>query len=81
MSETLYLEENLQLDYNHLESVNCICGTGKKRIGELLCESCMAALEPEERSRLNGMKPGEGVASACSTAHNRMWRAKRGWRV
>jgi hypothetical protein len=75
-----YLEENLQMDYNHLESTICFC-QGPKEIGDLLCSLCMKALAPEERSRLNGMKPGEGMASAASIAHNQMWRKRRGFTI
>jgi hypothetical protein len=74
-----YLDENLEMDYNHLESRQCFC-QAVKEIGEPMCGLCLKALEPVERARLLGMKPGEGVASSASMTHNRMWRRKRGWR-
>jgi hypothetical protein len=74
----LYLEENLQMDYNHLEARDCFC-TRAKGIGSLMCASCLTAIAHEERSRLMAMKPGEGIASAAAMTHNQMWRAKKGW--
>jgi hypothetical protein len=73
-----YLEENLSTDYNHLESTICLCQRSKD-MGDLLCGLCLKALDPLERTRLASMKPGEGVATAASIAHNRMWRKRRGW--
>jgi hypothetical protein len=74
-----YLDENLALDYNHLESIRCFC-QGAKGIGDVLCSRCVAAIDPAERARLAAMRPGDGLASAASVAHNQMWRAKKGWR-
>jgi hypothetical protein len=75
---TLYLEENLQLDYNHLESVDCFCG-GPKEIGDVLCPRCLALLPPMDRTKLFGMKPGEGLASEVAHLHGMMLRARKGW--
>jgi len=74
-----YLHENLQLDYNHLESRQCFCQS-VKQIGELMCTRCLAAINADDRKVLVTMKPGEGVASAAAIAHTQMWRSKKGWR-
>ncbi len=76
-----YLEENLQLDYNHLEAPTCFCGS-KKALGEILCAACMAKLPPDEYAQLLGMKPGSGLCSAAATAHREMQRKdNEGFRV
>jgi hypothetical protein len=62
-----YLEENLQLDYNHLESTICFC-TGKKDLGAILCRDCMGFLSVEAGRMLLAMKPGEGLCSAAAIA-------------
>jgi hypothetical protein len=73
---TQYLEENLHLDYNHLESVTCFCGA-RKAIGDLLCRACLAKLPPAEYAELLGMKPGSGLCMAAAIARREMQSRER----
>jgi hypothetical protein len=62
-----YIEENLQLDYGHLESKNCFCGD-RKNIGDILCPKCMERVPLAQLSWLFSLRPGEGVAAAAAIA-------------
>jgi len=73
---SLVLDENLRLDYNHLDSRVCFCG-GLKEMGELMCERCEKAIPPAERTRLHALKPGQGMVAEAKIAHARLLRRGR----
>lgn len=74
-----YLNENLALDYNRLESHRCLC-TSEKATGALMCAVCWDALAPDVRTALANMRPGEGLAAAADLARAEIAGKKRGWR-
>jgi len=57
-----YLEYNLSLDYDLLDSFHCPCGE-KKELGAKMCAACYRRLTTGEQVQLAGMRPGDGLAS------------------
>ncbi len=76
---TLYIDENLQTDYNRLEARHCLC-TAQKVIGSLMCDVCLNALAPDVRTAIEAMLPGSGLAAVADLAHSQIPRKKWGWR-
>ena len=59
------LEINLQIDYDLLESLRCLCGL-KKQPGQKMCETCWRRLATTQQAKLSGLWPGDGVADAVA---------------
>jgi uncharacterized membrane protein len=59
------LEINLQIDYDLLESLRCLCGL-KKDPGQKMCENCWRRLSTEQQAKLAGLRAGDGVADAVA---------------
>lgn len=60
-----YLEINLAIDYDLLESRRCLCGLPKE-MGQKMCNLCYSRLRTDKQLHLAGMQPGDGVANAVA---------------
>jgi hypothetical protein len=60
-----YIEVNLQIDYDLLESQRCLCGD-HKTMGQKMCLGCYGRLRTGQQAQLAGMQPGDGVANAVA---------------
>lgn len=60
-----YLEANLTVDYDLLESQRCLCGL-KKEMGGKMCERCYKQISTPQQVALAGIRPGEGVANTVA---------------
>jgi hypothetical protein len=73
-----FIEENLRMDYAHLEARVCFC-TASKGIGEALCARCLGSLPPDQRAKLVATRPGDGLTAFASMAAREILRKRHRW--
>ena len=60
-----YLETNLVIDYDLLESQRCLCGL-RKEIGAKMCDRCYRQLSTKQQAAIASLRPGEGLANTVA---------------
>lgn len=76
MKQPMVYDEELRVDYEHLESLRCLCGK-RKAIGDLFCQECLEFMPIRDMDELRHFKPGEGIAEAATRIHARLDRSKK----
>ncbi len=76
LKEDYYLEVNLRIDYDHLESAKCFC-ENSKGLGAIFCDDCLSKLPTIAREKLRAIRPGEGLANAAASVFSGRARAAR----
>lgn len=64
-SSNPYIEVNLQIDYDLLESLHCLCGD-KKEMGQKMCNGCYQRLRTGQQIQLASMHTGDGIANVVA---------------